>query len=72
MSEFRQTLKVRPLPDQVFSADAQINCVGVNIRAGGIVIGHVTDYEIEDGELYLVVEIEKPVVASELDPFIWK
>lgn len=67
-------LKLNPLPDQVFAHDAQVNCIGVHIRAGGMVVGKITDYEIVDGGLILTIEMDSPIRVvnpSEIDAFVY-
>ena len=70
MTDFRRILKVRPLPDYRFDPNAQIECVGVHIRAGGFVVGQVIGSEIDENrELILTVAIDGEIEDDEIDIF---
>lgn len=62
-------MKICPLPEHVFAPDAQVECVGIRVRAGGIVVGEVTGYEIVDRRLILTVKMYGEI-QDEIDNFI--
>lgn len=50
------TFECRPYPGVPFPDNAAVQCVGAPVSLRDKVIGHVTSYRIEDGELVLVVD----------------
>jgi len=65
-----QVIKINPLPEHTFSPYATVECIGIKVRAGGIVVGEIVNYEIVDRRLILSVRLTNPLDADEIDNFL--